>query len=337
MAVKKKIAVYSASGCRGCEQAILDIHYQVGSLTRWADLVFWPYILGSEWPELEEHSELEVCFFTGAIRTREDWEAARRLRAKSRLIVALGACAAFGGLPGMANLAPGRTLKKPQDSPGKPIGFGEENGSDLPELEEKVLSLPQVIETEYRIPGCPPRQSYLWAAVQSLVVGTESSVRLSFSALRLPPAMAQAITSGVLPPKGSVFSGARAVCASCSRIKEEKKFKGFFRPWQKEPEPDRCLLEQGFVCQGVVTREGCGGVCPSAGLPCRGCFGKTDGVFDPGPKMISAISSNLDSDDPKEIAAAFEPIVDLAGMVYRYTLAGECTLLSSWPRKTDHE
>jgi F420-non-reducing hydrogenase small subunit len=324
VATKKKIAIYSATGCRGCEQAILDIHYQVGSLTRWADITFWPYVLGSRWEELEEQPELDVCFFTGAIRTADDRLAAEKLRAKSRLMVAIGACAAFGGLPGLANLLSSETVEK---SAVKTDDQGQ--APLLPDLEEKVKALSQVVQREYVIPGCSPRQNFLWAAIQSLVIGTESPVRLSFAALRLPPAIAQAVTSGVLPPKGSVFSGARAVCGSCSRTKEEKLFKRYFRPWQKDPEPGRCILEQGFICQGIVTREGCGGVCTAAGLPCRGCFGKTDEVFDPGPKMISAISSNLDSDNPGEIAAAYEPLVDLTGTIYRYTLAGECTLLSS--------
>lgn len=317
---KKKIAIYSATGCRGCEQAILDIHYQVGSLTRWADLAFWPYVLGSEWPELDEHPELDVCFFTGAIRTTDDLEAARRLRAKSHLMVALGACAAFGGLPGLADLAP--SPRQNIDIPSRESG----PWPLLPDLAGKIRTLAQVVERDYVIPGCPPRQNFLWAAIQSLVIEGESPVRLSFSALRLPPAMAQAVTSGVLPPKGSVFSGTRAVCASCPRTKEEKQFNHFFRTWQKDPEQGRCILEQGFICQGIVTREGCGGVCTAAGLPCRGCFGKTDEVLDPAPKMISAMSSNLDSDDPVEIAAAFEPLVDLTGTIYRYTLVGECTL-----------
>jgi F420-non-reducing hydrogenase small subunit len=326
---KKKIAVYTAAGCRACELAILDIHAQVASLSRWAEVVFWPYLLGSEWEVLDEQPAIEVCFFAGAIRTAEDRQAALRLREKSRLMIALGACAAIGGLPGLANLVSYRT---PEDSQGKAVPPDGSKADDfpesrLPELEERVLALGQVVEPDYLVPGCPPRQNFLWAAIQSLVAGTESPVRLSFSALRLPQAMAQAITSAVLPPRGSVFSGVLAVCSSCSRTKEEKKFKRFFRPWQKELEAGRCLLEQGFVCQGIVTREGCGGACPAAGLPCRGCFGKTDEVFDPGPKLISAVSSNLDTDDPGEMGEAFEPLIDLAGTVYRYSLPGEYTLL----------
>lgn len=332
MAKKKKIAVYTATGCRGCEQGILDVHHHVDPLTRWADLIFWPYVLGSEWETLEDQPKLDACFFTGAIRTAEDREAARRLRAKSRLMIALGACAAAGGLPGLANLIPSANPAASRGETAYSDGPSGNKGPGpfLPALEEKVLTLSQVVEQDYVIPGCPPRQNFLWAAIQSLVAETESPLRISFSALRLPPVIAQAVTSGVRPPKGSIFSGALAVCASCSRTKEAKQFKGFFRPWQKDVEPGRCILEQGFICQGIVTREGCGGVCTAAGLPCRGCFGKTDEVFDPGPKMISAISSNLDSDDPDEIAAAFDPLVDLAGTVYRYNLAGEGTLLSSW-------
>jgi len=328
---KKKIAVYAATGCRACEQAILDIHYQVGSLTRWAELSFWPYILGSEWKKLEEQSEIDVCFFTGAIRTSSDRQAALRLRDKSRLMIALGACAAFGGLPGLVNMAPSEVRKESREETNGPNSRTREKGEepDLPRMEERVSALSQVVDVEYFVPGCPPRQNFLWAAIQAITFESESSVRLSFSALRLPQAMAQAITSGVLPPKGSVFSGEKAVCASCSRTKEKKQFKNFYRPWQKDPDQGRCLLEQGFICQGIVTREGCGGVCTAAGLPCRGCFGKTDNVFDPGPKMVSAVSSTFDSDDPVEIAATVDQIVDLAGTIYRYTLAGQCALLSS--------
>jgi F420-non-reducing hydrogenase small subunit len=165
------------------------------------------------------------------------------------------------------------------------------------------------------------------------VYETESPLRLSFSACKLPEPMAQAITSGVLPPRGSVFSGEKAVCASCSRVKEKKQFKDYSRLQQREPDPERCLLEQGYLCLGIVTRGGCGGVCPAAGLPCRGCFGKTDAVLDPGAKMVSAVSSTFDSDNPDDLAATADQFVDLAGTFYRYTIASQCILLSSGRRE----
>lgn len=326
---KKRVAIYSATGCRACEQALADIHYQVGSLTRGAEIIFWPYMSGSQWPDLEEEAELDVCFFAGAIRTGSDRQAALRLRAKSRLLIACGACAAYGGLPGLFNLLPSRARQDTgEDGTAPTITLPVEGAEpDLPKMEARVSALSQVVEVDYGIPGCAPRQNFLWAAIQAIVYEAESLQRLSFSALRLPEKMAQAITSGVLPPKGSIFSGEKAVCSSCSRTKEKKQFPGFTRSWEKNPDQGRCLLEQGFLCQGIVTREGCGGLCTAAGLPCRGCFGKTDEIFDPGPKMVSAVSSTFDSDDPGEIAAKTDQFVDLAGSIYRYTLASQCALL----------
>ena len=65
----RNVAVFAATGCRACENAILDINYQVNSLDRWARFVFWPYLLGSRLEDLEKPGDIDVSFFTGAIST----------------------------------------------------------------------------------------------------------------------------------------------------------------------------------------------------------------------------------------------------------------------------
>ena len=80
---KKKIAVFTASGCRGCEHAILNVHYQIQSLSRWIDFVFWPYLLGSGQMELDSLDEIDVCFFSGAVATAAQRGMAEQLRSKS--------------------------------------------------------------------------------------------------------------------------------------------------------------------------------------------------------------------------------------------------------------
>ena len=107
----KKIAIFTATGCRACENAILDIHYQVSSLAHCADIIFWPYVAGSQWSDLEKQENIDVCFFAGAIRTGSDREAALKLREKSRIMVACGACAAFGGMPGLVNMRQGSGVR----------------------------------------------------------------------------------------------------------------------------------------------------------------------------------------------------------------------------------
>lgn len=325
---KRKLAVYTATGCRACEQAILDLNYEVNELSRFAEPVFWPYLLGTSWEALEK-TEVDVCFFAGAIRTEADRQAALKLREKSRLLVAVGACAAFGGLPGLANLAAPPTAESTTEAEG--------NGEPpLPRTEPRVASLSQVVPVDYIVPGCAPTQNLLWVAMLALVCGGEAPARLSYAAARLPEVLAEAITAGVLPPKGSTFAGEKSVCASCSRIKEEKKFETCKRPYQDYEETGRCLLEQGLICQGVATQEGCGGLCTGVGIPCRGCFGKAPAIFDPGAKMVSAISSTFDTTDPKVIAALVENFVDLAGTFYRYVLPSQCAL-AAMPDKVEDE
>lgn len=326
----KKLAIFTATGCRACENAILDIHYQVNSLSPYADIIFWPYVSGSGWSDLEKQDRVDICFFAGAIRTGDDRKAALKLREKSRIMVACGACAAFGGIPGLVNM-PQRSEES--DHPQRTNDNGQQTGEakkpELPPVEPGVLALPQTVKVDYIVPGCPPTQNFLWAAIQSLVCDGRSPTRLSFAASRLSEAVAQATTSGILPPKGSIFAGGKAVCATCSRVKEEKRFETYKRPYEAYEASGRCLLEQGLVCQGITTREGCGGLCTAVGQPCRGCFGKAEAVFDPGAKMVSAIGSTFDSDDAEEISALVDDFVDLAGTFYRYTLPTQCALFST--------
>jgi F420-non-reducing hydrogenase small subunit len=321
---KKKIAIYTACGCRGCEHAILNLHHQVQTLSRWVDIVFWPYLLGSGQAELDAQASMDVCFFAGAIVTDADRRMAEQLRAKSAVMVACGACAAFGGLPSLVNLkkdgCPGR--QPPPDE----MEAGPKPG--LPDLEGRVSALTQVVTVDYVIPGCQPTQSLLWAGFQALACGPRSQGKLSFAAARLPAGLAQAVLAGIAPPQGACFAGDKAVCASCSRVKEEKKFRAAIRPYEKYEESGRCLLEQGLVCLGISTREGCGGLCTGVGQPCRGCFGKAEAVYDPGAKMVSAISSTFASDQKVEIEQMAGNFKDLSGTFYRYTLATQCALLN---------
>ena len=60
-------------------------------------------------------------------------------------------------------------------------------------------------------------------------------------------------------------------------------------------------MEQGIVCAGSATRSGCGVRCPNSGMPCRGCYGPMPNVVDQGAKIVSAVSSIIDSKDPEEI------------------------------------
>ena len=86
-------------------------------------------------------------------------------------------------------------------------------------------------------------------------------------------------------------------------------------------DPDVCLMEQGIFCAGMATRSGCGVRCPRSGIPCRGCYGPPPGVLDQGAKLISAVSSIIDSKDPDEIDQILEGLPDFTSFANRYSVA----------------
>jgi F420-non-reducing hydrogenase small subunit len=56
-------------------------------------------------------------------------------------------------------------------------------------------------------------------------------------------------------------------------------------------------------------------------VPCRGCYGVPPGSKDMGMKMISALSSVIDSEEPEEIDRIIGQIADPVGTMYRFSLA----------------
>ena len=96
--------------------------------------------------------------------------------------------------------------------------------------------------------------------------------------------------------------------------------KKFYRPWEIEDDGETCFIEQGLICMGPATRAGCGYRCIKGNAPCRGCYGPTPEITDPGAKMMSAIATVIDSNDPDEIEKIINDIPDLAGTFYRVSV-----------------
>ena len=306
---KPKIALYWAAACGGCDVAVLDTNEKILDIANLTDIVFWPIAIDFKYHHVEAMPDksIDLCLFNGAIRSSEQEEIAKLLRAKSKIMVAFGACACFGGIPALANFsnrseilqrvyleAPSNeNVNKTVPQLLTKVAEGE---LELPELFDDVLTLAQVVNVEYFMPGCPPTADLILKVVD-------------------------AFAKGQLPPVGSVIASDKSLCDECERIKEEKKITKIVRPHQVIPDPKKCLLEQGLVCCGPATRGGCGSLCIKANMPCRGCFGPPPGVIDQGAKLVSAIASIYQGDSPEDIARLVEEVVDPAGTFYRFTMA----------------
>ena len=307
--MKLKVGIYWGAACGGCDVAILDTHEKLLDIAANMDIYLWPIAMDFKYDDVRkmEDGYLDVGIYSGAIRNSENEEIAKLLRQKSKVMIALGACAHLGGIPGLANFYTREEILKSvyidSESTINEEGiipletWGEKEGElDLPRFYNTVKTLDQVVDVEYYIPGCPPVPLQI------------------FSALSL-------IWDDMLPPVGSVIgAGDKALCDSCPRVKEEKTITEFKRIQQILPDPEKCFLEQGLVCLGPATRSGCGARCIKSGVPCRGCYGQLDDVPALGIKMLSAVASVLEPKEEKDIDVVIKTIVDPLRTFHRFSM-----------------
>jgi F420-non-reducing hydrogenase small subunit len=309
--------MYWAASCGGCEVSLVNLDEKLLELTAKADLVFCPCLLDAKRADVEAMPDgsIDATLFNGALRTQENVEMARLLRRKSKLLLAYGACASWGGVPALANLIDtpqrfwervftGPTAERgPLPQPKTQVPQGE---LELPPLSTRVKRLEDEVAVDYSIPGCPPESEQLWEAVGALLSGAP------------------------LPPRGTVLgAGDSAVCRECARVREGSAVPQLKRMAFTAPDPDRCLLEQGLVCMGPATRDGCGALCPKVGYPCAGCYGPAAEIRDAGAKMTGALGAAMPVDGFKglteeqvleKIDERAASIPDWAGTFYKFTL-----------------
>ena len=200
---KPKVAFYWCASCGGCEEAIVDLAEGVLKVVEAVDIVFWPVALDFKRSDVEAmpDASIDVSFVNGAIRLSEQETMAKLMRRKSKMVIAYGACAYQGGIPGLANLTEKEAIldyvyrQAPSNSDGaanRPQLHTrvQEGELELPEFYDMVKALDQVIDVDYYLPGCPPTPKITLQAIE-------------------------AILQGQLPEKGAVLAGDRALCYEC--------------------------------------------------------------------------------------------------------------------------
>jgi len=319
MADKLKAAVSWAAACGGCDVSLLDIEAPLLDLAEIADFVYWPVAMDHKREALlaMPDQSIDLGIFNGAIRTSEQREDAELFRRKCKVLVAYGACACFGGIPGLGNLAPREELldvaysdTASTDNPDgvRPQTSCSVNGRELtlPAFLDVTASLQQVVEVDLVMPGCPPPTARI---------------------LDLVGLVGEVARGGALPPKGTVLASDKALCEECPRHADRQggRLTEVKRRHEVKADPSACFLDQGLLCMGLATRGGCGATCMAANMPCRGCFGPTAEMLDPGAEAISAIGSIAGPANENEVAAhemkkTVRSVRDPVGTFYRFTL-----------------
>ena len=165
---KPKIASDWLAGCAGCHMSLLDIDERIIKIAELTDIRATP-ITDLKQPD---PSGVDVGILEGGINNTYNEEVAQRMRQRCGILVALGDCAVFGGVPAMRNFftleeALRRAYVETEST---------EAGSQIPNDPElamptKVRALSEVVDVDVFVPGCPPDADTIFYVLSELAQG----------------------------------------------------------------------------------------------------------------------------------------------------------------------
>jgi len=116
------------------------------------------------------------------------------------------------------------------------------------------------------------------------------------------------------------FTDISNVCDTCPRIIGSKStMTKVKRDYEGLPNLDDCLIEQGYICMGPVTKAGCGGMCIKVNAPCSGCFGQTKWGVDQAERFADTVLKQFNVSLSKR--DLLDQVRDPVGTFEKFTLA----------------
>lgn len=141
MEKKLKVGFYEFTGCAG--DLLTIIHNEDYLLKIWNSIEIISFRLATS--KRNEKTNLDVAFIEGSITAEEQIEELKKIREKSKILVALGTCASFGGLQSM--------YSHQGDFSSRLNSIYPHKFTILKPVESKPLE--NYVKVDYFIPGCP--------------------------------------------------------------------------------------------------------------------------------------------------------------------------------------
>lgn len=162
MAGKPRIGVYKLASCDGCQLQILHAADSLLPLAGAVDIVRFAEASS----RVDDEGPLDVALIEGSVSTEAQREELLHLRARSRALVTIGACATAGGIQALRNWR------------------------DVDEIVAQVYAEPAFIDTladstpiadhvpvDFALRGCPVDRGQLFEVITALLVGRSPSIR----------------------------------------------------------------------------------------------------------------------------------------------------------------
>ena len=167
MADKPTIASDWLTGCAGCHMSLLDIDAKLIDLLGVATLTSTP-ITDLKHPPA---SGVDVGVLEGAVNNSANEEVARRMRSRCKVLVALGDCAVFGGVPTLRNCVNRQeALQRAYVETESTVDGKVPSDPELATM-QATRPLDQVVNVDVYLPGCPPSPEAIFHALSELAAG----------------------------------------------------------------------------------------------------------------------------------------------------------------------
>ena len=151
---KLKLATVWLDGCSGCHMSILDMDERLLEIAELVDIVYSPIVDTKEYPD-----QVDIALVEGAVASVDDEKKIKKIRAHSKLLVAMGDCAVAGNVPSMRNpIGPESILRRAyfenvSAQPQFPCVV-------VPALLNIVRPIHEFVKVDVFLPGCPPSATH---------------------------------------------------------------------------------------------------------------------------------------------------------------------------------
>jgi F420-non-reducing hydrogenase small subunit len=257
--MKTTISTEWLSGCSGCHVALVDLHEKLLNLMDCFEFVRIPVLMDEK-----GYPPADVGIIEGAIRSEHDREAALSLRKSVKTLIAFGTCAVYGGPSGIGWLYPPDAILSGVYKNGPTTAREEELDPALPQLEQSVAPVNEVVPIDLFLPGCPPHPSWIATALGALTDPQRHTLEQ------------------------------RTVCSQCERTMKKQEGVTLKTSQVHAADEKLCFLSQGVVCLGSVSMDRCLSPCPNRGIACAGCAGPSfDIVTEPHLDMRTMVARRM--------------------------------------------
>jgi sulfhydrogenase subunit delta len=156
---RPRLAIAGLTACSGCQLTLLNCEEELPEIAERFELVYFPLGQSGAPPDLPH---CDAALLEGAVSTPGDLATLFRLRSLSRILVAYGTCALYGGVAAMNNRTSCREALR--ELVYGPAGAPFESFAPAP--------FKSYVSVDFAITGCPPEKHDLLALLGALLAGT---------------------------------------------------------------------------------------------------------------------------------------------------------------------